>query len=267
MPDLFAFHESVTAELDAVKNRVRNLVTHWQTDGEWKEAVLRAILRRHLPSSALVGRGFVVGRDHCSTQIDLFVLKPDKPTLFRDGDLVVITPDVPSVITEVKTNLVGAKAWYKAALKLATIGEFCRDKSNNLPWLGLFSYEGGVEQAEHILNAVCRAYAETGIAINCATSGHDAFVRYWPSGHFEPGDNAEDRQRSLWRAYKIPRLAPSYFISNLVDSVTSVDRNETDYAWFAHPEGKRAFLIAERQREQCEGKRSRRGRRQARLQA
>jgi hypothetical protein len=52
----------------------------------------------------------------------------------------------------------------------------------------------------------------------------------------------------------MPRLAPSYFISNLVDSVTSIDRDETDYAWFAHPGGKRAFVIDERALEECEWK-------------
>jgi hypothetical protein len=33
MPSFRDYHESVTSELDAVKNRIRNLVTHWLTDG------------------------------------------------------------------------------------------------------------------------------------------------------------------------------------------------------------------------------------------
>jgi hypothetical protein len=41
MPSFPDYHESVTSELEAVKNRIRVLVTHWQTDGEWKEAALR----------------------------------------------------------------------------------------------------------------------------------------------------------------------------------------------------------------------------------
>lgn|GEM_PF-6627972 len=62
MSNIKAYHESVTDELDAIKNRIRNLVTHWATDGEWKEAALRSVLRRHLPSSVFVGRGFVMGK-------------------------------------------------------------------------------------------------------------------------------------------------------------------------------------------------------------
>jgi hypothetical protein len=100
MPNIRHYHESITSELDAVKNRIRNLVRHWPTDGEWREAALRTVLRRHLPDSSLVGRGFIVTRNHSSTQVDLFVLKSGKPTLFRDGDLVVITPDVPGAFKQ-----------------------------------------------------------------------------------------------------------------------------------------------------------------------
>jgi hypothetical protein len=132
MPNFHDYHESVTSELEAVKNRIRNLVTHWLTDGEWKEAALRTVLRRHLPGSAMVGRGFIVGRDRSSTQIDLFVLRPEKPTLFRDGELAIVTPDVPGAIAEVKTNLQGPAAWYDVAVKLAEHAQFCRTVANNV---------------------------------------------------------------------------------------------------------------------------------------
>ena len=94
-PDFQTYHKSLTEELYSVKDRIRNLVEHWPTDGEWKESALRTVLRRHLPDQVLVGRGFVAARNYSSTQIDLLVLRPPKPTLFRDGDLVIVTPDVP----------------------------------------------------------------------------------------------------------------------------------------------------------------------------
>ncbi len=50
MPNFLDYHMSVTSELDAVKNRIRNLVTHWLTDGEWKEAALRTLHRARLPA-------------------------------------------------------------------------------------------------------------------------------------------------------------------------------------------------------------------------
>jgi hypothetical protein len=63
--DVPAYFESLSQELHAVKNRVRYLIglSHLPTDGEWKESVFRSVLRRHLPASVEVGRGFVVGSD------------------------------------------------------------------------------------------------------------------------------------------------------------------------------------------------------------
>jgi hypothetical protein len=40
-----AHFESLNRELEALRDRVRNFSVakpHWQTDGEWKESVLRA---------------------------------------------------------------------------------------------------------------------------------------------------------------------------------------------------------------------------------
>lgn len=253
MPNFREYHQSITSELDAVRNRIRNLVNHSLSDGEWKEAALRTILRRHLPETALVGRGFIVGREHSSTQIDLFVLKPEKPTLFHDGDLAIVTPDVPGAIAEVKTSIEGPAGWYEVAEKLARHGLFCEEVAKNAPWLGIFTYDGNIGQANNILNAVCRVYKETGIAINCVSCGYDLFLRFWPPGDYEPGDDpVGDSERKYWRAYQLGRLAPSYFISNLVDAICNLDRNETNYAWFAYQDGKRVHMLSEKRSEECE---------------
>jgi hypothetical protein len=60
MPDFLAFHRSLCDELKAIKDRVRNLIQHWPTDGAFKESALRSVLRRHLPESVYIGTGFVV---------------------------------------------------------------------------------------------------------------------------------------------------------------------------------------------------------------
>src|SRR5260370_34813425 len=142
MPNILDYHASLTLELDALKNRVRNLVTQWQTDGEWKEAALRTVLRRNLPGGILVGRGFIVGRERSSTQIDLLVLRQGKPTFFRDGELAIVTADVPGAIAEVKTKLEGPTAWYEGVKKLADHGKLCKRVARNEPWLGAVHYEG-----------------------------------------------------------------------------------------------------------------------------
>jgi hypothetical protein len=251
-PDLHEYHKSITSELVAVKNRIRSLVTHWQTDGEWKEAALRTVLRRHLPSSAVVGRGFVVDRDYSSTQIDLLVHRPDKPTLFSDGELAIVTPDVPGAIVEVKTRIEGPNEWTKVIKKLAQHGRRCKDLSNNSPWLGLFVYDSENPNADQILEVLCRIHKETGVAVNCVTCGYDLFIRYWPQGEYEPGDDQElDPKRQYWRAYELIHLSPSYFISNLIDAICSVDGEETGHVWYAHQDGKRPHMIREKRVEDC----------------
>jgi len=88
-----SYFKSLTLELASLKNRVRNFINdrHWQTDGEWKESVLRSFLRRNLPSSVEIGRGFVISKDKTSQQIDILIYDADKPTLFRDGALMNYT--------------------------------------------------------------------------------------------------------------------------------------------------------------------------------
>ena len=58
------YFRSLGNEVEALKNRVRDLKdsTQWLTDGEWKESVLRNVLRRNLPESVGVGNGFVCRR-------------------------------------------------------------------------------------------------------------------------------------------------------------------------------------------------------------
>jgi hypothetical protein len=51
--DIRAHFASLTQELEALRDRVRNLSVedpHWPTDGEWKESVLRAVLKSYLPA-------------------------------------------------------------------------------------------------------------------------------------------------------------------------------------------------------------------------
>lgn len=77
------YYRSVTLELDALKSRVRNLIAdgHWPTDGEWKESVLRTVLRRHMPSTTGVGRGFIISQAGASTQIDVLLYDTGRPVL------------------------------------------------------------------------------------------------------------------------------------------------------------------------------------------
>src|SRR5262249_18410084 len=105
------YFRSLTKEVDALKDRVRFLMDnpHWLTDGEWKESVIRQILRRYLPSSVAVGRGFVISKGESSKQLDVLVFDASKPVLFRDGDLAFITSDAVIGVVEVKSRTTPAR--------------------------------------------------------------------------------------------------------------------------------------------------------------
>jgi hypothetical protein len=123
-----AHYRSLSLEIEALKGRVRQLIQshHWQTDGEWKETVLRSVLRRHLPPSIGVGRGFIVGERAPSTQIDVLLYDTTYPLLHQDGDLVFVVPDAVRAIIEVKATLTPAIAG-PAFQKLADNASLVRD--------------------------------------------------------------------------------------------------------------------------------------------
>src|SRR5207247_7542241 len=126
------YFRSLTVELEALKDRVRHLINdkHWQTDGEWKESVVRQVLRRHLPASTDVGRGFVVTAESASHQLDVLIRDVSKPVLFRDGDLAFVTPDAVVGVIEVKARATPAII-ARAAAKLATDMAIVRKAANH----------------------------------------------------------------------------------------------------------------------------------------
>jgi uncharacterized protein DUF6602 len=248
MPDYLAYHKSLTDELHALKDRIRNLATHWPTDGEFKEAALRTVLRRHLPSSLVVGRGFVVTPDNSSTQLDLLIVDGNSPTLFRDGDLMFVTPDCVKAVIEVKTSLDTSSEVEACAVKLAEVGRMCRTWVDAIPWLGIFSYEGTLQTDSLILDAVESAANQTNVPINCMAYGKNYFVRYWAQDEHERGDIRQEPAVARWRIYGLEHLASSYFVGNVVDALSNVDRQSSSYAWFPLTDGKKVHMLNERSR-------------------
>lgn len=234
-PNYEAFHRSVTEELYSIKDRIRNLVRHWPTDGESKEAALRSVLRRHLPASVIVGRGFIVTSDRSSTQIDILVIDSSKPTLFREGDLLIVTPDAVLGVIEVKTELQARPEMVDTLTKLSKIEEMFRDSTGrDSVWTGLFIYNGNESHQKQLLKAVGEAYQETRHPVNCISFGKNVFIRYWPQGE----DVNSPESGPVWHSYILPGIAPSYFMGNLIDSISSVDHSTASFAWFPMLGGK-----------------------------
>lgn len=101
------YQESVTHELDVIRNRVRDLIgdVHWSEEGRYKEEILKKALRRYLPNNISVGSGSVTTIDGISKQLDIIIYNNHQPVLFSEGDFIIATPDNVLGVIEVKSEL------------------------------------------------------------------------------------------------------------------------------------------------------------------
>lgn len=232
------YFRSLTSELGSLKNRVRNFIeeSHWLTDGEWKESVLRSCLKRNLPKSVQVGRGFVITEDGTSTQIDILIHDSTKPVLFQDGDLVFVTPDAVLGIIEVKTsvdNSTFAESMGKLCDNIELVGY------SNRKLYGLFAYEDQTGGVDRTLGAIKDSVRGEGNRIvHCICLGDSKFIRYW---NIDPEKN---RIADRWHAYELKGMAPGYFIHNVVEQICPQSVAQNQSLWYPR-EGKESHKIGE----------------------
>ncbi|QDE39914.1 hypothetical protein FIV34_12170 [Luteibacter pinisoli] len=239
--DIEQYFMDLTAESQALKNRIRNLIRdqHWLSDGEWKESVVRAMIRRIIGQDIGVARGFVVSGERASSQIDILLYDASQPVLHRDGDFVVITPNACRGIIEVKTRLTRTRL-EEAIDKLADDADFIRASGGNrLDFVGLFDFETefGMEASEDALRMLAEiARHERARVVDHVVLGRSTFMRFW--------DKAEDTVRpGHWSLYKLQDMAPGYFLHNLALRLSSVPPG-TEEDWFPR-NGKQAFRRAD----------------------
>jgi hypothetical protein len=244
------FFESLTQELAAIRNRVRLLVRHWPTDGHFKESIFRQVLRRHLPTNVSVGTGFVVNYFEPSGEIDVLVTDNAMPTLFREGELVIVTPESVRAVIEVKTSLNGPADIEAAAVQLAKrkaiVERHCQ--CDNV-WAGLFVYEGNAERHEDVLTAIHNAWIQQGSVVNAVTIGEHLCAKFFPI----PSDQSGMSQSDAWHSFDVPAVAPASFIAALIEALAPPQRDPGSFAWFQPPAGfRRRYFITKRHDSQVE---------------
>jgi hypothetical protein len=221
--DVERYLRSLGQEVMSLQQRVRYILAdaHWQTDGEWKESVVRQVLRRYLPTAVHVSRGFVVTSDVASTQIDILLHDASKPVLFKDGDLVFVTPDAVLGLIEIKAR-VGRSKFREALDKLCLNAELVRLHPNTRAFVAFFAFELEGDFSASWLVDVANAAPTWNHRLNFAAIGDSGFIRYWDEDPANP-----NRSYESWHAYALPGLAASYFVHNAVDAVSpnSVLRN------------------------------------------
>ena len=225
------FQESITAELDSIKNRVRNLIgkNHWGEEGRYKEVILKNVLRRFLPKNLSVGTGFILGKgDKCSKQLDIIIYDNTIPILFSEGDFIVTTASNVKGIIEVKTRIDKKNNLEKAVKQLEdAIKNFYSDL--NEIFIGIFSFEyNNIDP-----NDISKVMKESEKMINHISLGTDYFIRFWKK---DEGENLRPKINSEWdfyNIYLIKELSFSYFISNLINIAS--DYKLSDRNWFLFP--------------------------------
>lgn len=234
--DFNKYHKSISQELAATKDRVRYLIggAHFPTDGQLKETVLRKVLRNHIAETLHIGTGFVCGPEKSSHQLDILITARNKPTLFKDGELLFVTPDAVLAIIEVKTSMptdiVGVLD------KLADDVSMIRGNGSLECKAGLFIYnasgKGYYQSLLKNLQEVSRG--DINRVINWITAGPDLFIRFWQNGNDENSTIKEE----VWHSYYLENLSHAYFMSNVVwDTCPHLDFN-MQYAWFPIEGGK-----------------------------
>lgn len=193
---------------------------------------MRAALRGYLPSHIEPLRGFVVTPERGTGQIDVLLYDNRKPVLFRNGDLAFVTPDAVLGIIEVKSRIPDRSRLREALGSLADDAELirsARSKEKEL-FVGLFAYQTDLGAAKHRevrgdLQHCARGLRPRIVSYVCLGCSH--FTMFWESS---PDDL--EASYDTWHSYRLPDMAPGYFINNLVATVSADSIESNLGVWF-----------------------------------
>lgn len=94
---------TIAEELKIKSTKISLLVSHGQTVGNYREVILRDLIRQHLPAKFAIATGFIQG---FARQLDIIIYDcQNYAPAFKEGDLVVIKQEAVRAVIEVKTNL------------------------------------------------------------------------------------------------------------------------------------------------------------------
>lgn len=235
--DLLSYHRSIGDELKISEKRIRHLIgsSHWLTDGEHKESILRKVIAEFCPEIYRIGTGFVcypaalVEEEKSSTQLDILVTSKSNPTLYKSGELHFVTPECANAVVEVKSRLNSQNEFRSVLRKLSEEAQKIRGYNPDC-WAGLFVYNTGMSNPDQAILRVLQEISNEDplCAINCVCVGKSTFIRYWENG--QPNSGLENTP--TWHSYELEDLAQAYFISNIVSHLSESFSEHTSNAWF-----------------------------------
>ncbi len=229
MPNYLQFQKSLSTELIAVKDRVRNFIgnNHWGEDGRYKEFVLMQTLRKYLPDTVRVGTGFVISGDRCSTQIDIIIYSTSVTPFFKSGDFVIVEKSGVKGIIEVKTRL-NKNDISNIVEKAHQNGELIDSAIFN----GIFAYESDLRiVGDHLPPMAKSALERYKGRVNNVAFGANIFMKYWPR------DCLRQNRNEHISFYGLTDLAFGYFISNLAEDISGTTLSEERQHYYYPIEG------------------------------
>lgn len=228
------FQESITQELDIVRNRVRNLIgdAHWGEEGQYKEIILRNVIKKKLSNNLSIGTGFILKNNGLiSNQLDIIIYDNTTPLLFSEGDFIITTPLNVRGIVEVKSKITASNIRKVVKDFDKSIKNFILDfQQLNKIFMGVFAFEFDEKILEsNILDNILK---DSGKIINHISLGTKYFVRHWKR---EEGINLNppiNSKNDFYNLYEIENLSFSYFLSNIIRMVNG---ELEDRDWFLFP--------------------------------
>jgi hypothetical protein len=176
--------------------------------------------------TAVVSRGFVVTAQSATTQIDILVHDASKPVVFRDGDLVFVTPDAVLGMIEVKSR-VELSRFAKAIEKLSRNIEMVRLHANTRAFAAFFAFEIEGPVLENCLSRVAEGAPTWNHRLDFGALGESGFIKYWNEDPANPRHSYE-----RWHSYKLSGTAAGYFVHNVVDAVSPQSVLPNNEVWF-----------------------------------
>jgi len=242
MFNITEFHKSTSKEMNAIKDRVRNLIGgyNWGEEGRYKESILINTLRRFIPKTFAVGTGFVIKKTErnilhdSSSQIDLIIYDTAFPLLFSEGDFVILTPEAVRGIIEVKTNIenLSKKKLLEMVEKANNDGKFISEGQLRKKHLfnGIFGYEGYNNTRTRIITQTKSFLSESVkkhifspnsdfYLLNHFCFNNKYFLRYW-------------RNEYSYSLYDLEDLSFSFFISNIIFYLSEQRIQHESNLWF-----------------------------------
>lgn len=209
-----SYHKSITTEFKAVQDRIRYFIgdAHWGEDGRFKELLLMNHLKKVLPSNVSVGTGFVRNGREITSQIDLIIYDNSIPTIFSEGDFVIVLPESVYGIIEIKSTINADQKFVNAINKANNNGTIIEKKIFN----GIFGYENTIRFSEEhdFANGVKQALINNKGYLNHISFGSDILMKYW-----EEGNPIENDGIHCFSFYKLTDISFGYFISNLIEFI------------------------------------------------